>query len=201
MGEQSITLGVLAPVVTVLIAAAGSDGRTARDRLDAAGFDVEHVTSLAAARVRAATVAVVVVGGLADATADDLRRALHGADIDTPLVHLGADETFDVVVEEPYDPDRLSAAVRLAEQAGIYREAVDEFYERCRERAAADGEDPVGDEAITAAKRRAEREFQEIGRLDDRSPFERLLGYATESPPADWTDGEENGGESTDGQT
>lgn len=186
--------------MTVLIAAAGTDGRIARDRLAAAGFDVEHVTSLPAARVRAATVAVVVVGGLADATADDLRRALHEAGVDVPLVHLGADERFDVAVEDPYDPDRLSTAVRLAEQAGAYRQAVDEFYERCRERAAVDGEDPVGDEAVVAAKRRAKREFQEISRLDDRSPFEQLFSYGTESPPADWLDGED-GSESTDGQT
>lgn len=187
--------------MTVLIAAAGTDGRVVRDRLDDAGFDVEHVTSLAAARVRAATVAVVVVGGLADATADDLRQALRESGVDTPLVHLGADETFDTVVEEPYDTDRLSAAVQLAEQTGVYRRAVDEFYERCRERAATEGEDPAVDEAVAAARRRAEREFQETRRLDDRPPFERLFGYVTESPPADWLDGEESGGESTDGQT
>lgn len=201
-GEYSITTGILHPVVTVLIAAAGDDGRAARDLLEAGGFDVEHVTSMAAGRVRAATVDVVVTGALEDATADDLRAALRSAGTETPLVHLGPDDAFETTVERPFDNDRLAQAVRRAERAGEYRRAVDDLYERCRASAEADDDDPADDEAVMAAKRRAERAFRETRRLDDRSPIERLFDPTGDVASTDWPeDEEETDASSTDGQT
>lgn len=180
--------GVLSSVVTVLIAVAGGAGRTARERLADAGFDVEHVTTLSAARVRAATVDVVVAGPLEDATARELRTAVRSNGAETPFVYLGGDEAFETTVEPPFDAAALAAAVRLAEQTGQYRQAVDDLYERCRERAAAGEEDLAGDEAIAEAKRRAQREFREIRRLDEGPPFERLFEL-------DVDDADEEGGE------
>lgn len=178
--------------MTVLIAAAGDVGRTARDRLADAGFDVEHVTTLSAARVRAATVDAVVAGALEDATARDLRTALRSSGAGTPFVHLGPDEAFETTVERPFDAAALSSAVRLVEQTSRYQRAIDDFYEQCRARATAGDENPAGDEAVAAAKRRAEREFREVRRLDDGPPFERLFDsssasdqYATDWPGMD----------------
>lgn len=173
--------------MTVLIAAAGDDGRTARDRLADAGFDVEHVTTLSEARVRAATADVVVAGALEDATARDLRTALRSSGADTPFVHLGPDEAFGTTVERPFEVTALASAVRLVEQTGQYRRAIDDLYEQCRARAAAGDEDPAGDEAVAAAKRRAEREFREVRRLDEGPPFERL--FDSDSPPDQYATG------------
>lgn len=179
--------------MTVLIAAAGEDGRTARARLAAAGFDVEHVTSLAAARSRAPTAAVVVAGGLEDATADDLRDALRDAGTTTPLVHLGADDVFDAAVQRPFDTERLARAVRVAQQAEQYRQAVDELYERCLDRAEAGDVEPTTDEAVEAAKRRVERAFRGFRRRDEKLPVARLFGTAGTRTSTDWSEERANG--------
>lgn len=178
--------------VTVLIAAAGDAGTAAHDALAAAGFAAERVTTLADARVRGATADVVVAGELADATAGDLRVALRAAGAATPVVRLGDDDAFEFTVAPPFDGDALADAVRSARRADAYREAVDDLYERCRARATDDAETlPTDDEAVTAARRRAERAFEEVRRLDDRTPYDRLFpDVAAEDERDDADDGD-----------
>lgn len=164
--------------MTVLIAAAGEDGRTARAYLADAGVDVEQVTSLSDARVRAATVDVVVVGPLEDATAAELRDALASGDgASPPLVRLGADEAFETTVDRPFEADALVHAVTVARRGGRYRRAVDDLYERCRERAVAGAEADDADDAVEAAKRRAESAFDETRQLGVAVPYEQLFGH------------------------
>lgn len=149
--------------MTVLIAAAGDLGVAASDRLRGAGFTVERVETLAEARVRAATVAVAVVGPLADASPADLRDALRETGADTPLVAIDPVST-DGWSETVVETDDLPAAVRIAQHAGDYRDAVDELFERCR-----------NGEEIGAARERADEAFNEVRRAAGRTPFERLL--------------------------
>lgn len=167
------------PAVTVLIAAAGEDGRSARDALSDDGFDVERVSTLAAARVRAATVEVVVVGGLEDGSARELRAAVRSpADGGPPLVHLGEDEAFETCVPLPAREGDLAVAVRLAREAGAYRAEVDALYEQCRARATGDADDPETE--VERAKRRAGRALRDARRVAGRTPYEQLFAGGDE---------------------
>ncbi|WP_255151905.1 hypothetical protein [Halorarius halobius] len=183
--------------MTVLIAAADDAGTAAHDALSTAGFDVERVTTLADARVRGATADVVVAGELADATARDLRGALREAGAATPVVRLGTAPDFEYAVEPPYE-DALVGTVRLARQADAYRTAVDDLYERCRERAAAGESLTPDDEAVAAARRRAESAFEEVRRLGGHTPYERLFPEVEGSENGRGPDVEDADG---DGQT
>lgn len=175
------TFGRRSATVTVLIAAAGADGRRARSLLVDAGFDVERVTTLSAARVRAATVAVLVVGPLEDATACGLRDALRADDGSLPpLVRLGADETFETTVARPFEADQLASAIAAARRGAQYRQAVDDLYEQCRELAASD--DTAADDAVDAAKRRAQQAFDETRELGAGAPYEQLFDPREPTP-------------------
>lgn len=154
----------------VLIAAAGSPGIDATETLDVAGFSVEHVETLADARVRAATVPVAVVGNLRDAGAADLGDSLRDAGVDTPLVGLGRTGEFAVTVDGPND-ERLPAAVRVAPHAAAYREAVDDLYERCRQQVNAGDTDAD----VAAARRTATDHLDRARRLADGTPYEYLF--------------------------
>lgn len=162
--------------MTVLIAAAGDDGRVARDALADAGFDVERVATLEAARVRAATVQVAVVGDLEEGTARELRAAVRSAAGDgPPLVHLGEDDAFETCVPLPVQDADLAVAVRLAREASEYRGEVDALYERCRARATGDADDPAATGEVERAKRRARRALRDARRVAGRTPYEQLF--------------------------
>ncbi|WP_255197985.1 hypothetical protein [Halorarius litoreus] len=187
--------------MTVLIAAAGDDGRTARSLLADAGFDVERVTTLSATRVRAATVDVLVVGDLENATARDLRDALRAADGSLPpLVRLGADDAFETAVTPPFEADQLVRAVTAARQGAQYRQAVDDLYEQCREQAATDDPDAA---AVTAAKRRAQEAFDETRRLGVAAPYEQLFDPRETAPEFEgfWEEPDGDETECPDGST
>lgn len=154
----------------VLVAAADDPGAVAAETLDAAGFSVERVASLADARVRAATVPVVVVGDLRDAGGAELREALRDAGVDAPLVGLDPAGECVVTVDGPAD-ERLPAAVRLAPHAAAYREAVDDLYERCRQRANAGDTDAD----VTGARRAATDDLDRARRLAGRTPYGYLF--------------------------
>lgn len=170
----------------VLVAAAGAPGTAATETLEAAGFSVEHVNTLADARVRTATVPVAVVGSLRDATPADLRVALRTADVDTPLVGIDGDGNYAATVDHP-DDERLPTAVRLAPHAANYRDAVDDLFDQCRRRASgrdiADTGAAVGDTAderaaaaaVTAAHRTATDRLDRVRRLAGRTPYEVLF--------------------------
>lgn len=152
----------------VLVAAAGESGAVAAETLEAAGFSVERVATLADARVRAATVPVAVVGDLRDAAPAELRARLREVDVDTPLVGLDRGDEFVAAVDGPAD-ERLPGAVRLAPHAAAYRDATADLYEQCRRRA--DG----GDGDVTAARRAATDDLDRARRLAGRTPYEYLL--------------------------
>jgi len=180
-GETFSSTGPQTVPVRVLVAAAGSPGIDATETLDAAGFSVEHVATLADTRVRAATVPVAVIGDLRDAGAASLRDRLRDAGVDTPLVGLGRAGEYAVTVDGPND-ERLPAAVRLAPHAVAYREAVDDLYERCRrqvEGGDADGDDErdtdEGDVDVSVARRTATDRLERARQLAGRTPYEYLL--------------------------
>lgn len=170
----------------VLVAAASEPGVAAAETLDAAGFSVEHVTTLAAARVRTATVPVAVVGALRDSDAETLCCRLRDAGVDTPLIGLGRAGGYAVTVDGPND-QRLPAAVQLVPHAAAYREAVDDLYERCQRRAdAGDTDGSATDEggagaidddeaAVAAARRTATERLDRARQLAGQTPYEHLL--------------------------
>ncbi|PSP37950.1 hypothetical protein BRC71_08225 [Halobacteriales archaeon QH_7_65_31] len=135
--------------MNVLVAATAEAGRDARERLRAAGFTVETVKTTAAARLRAATVDVVVAGPPSDGTETALIDTL--TDTDTPVVRLDA-------------ASALPTLVRVADYHRRYRAAMDEFYEQSRS-----GGDPEPAAARADAVRAAARE------LAGPAPFTRLL--------------------------
>lgn len=157
----------------VLVAAAGEPGAAAVATLDAAGFSVEHVATLADARVRTATAPVAVVGDLRDGAAAELCGRLRAAGVDTPLVGLGREGEYVASVDGPAD-ERLPAAVRLAPHAVAYRDAVDDLYERCRRRTD-DGDADADGGNVTAARRTATDSLERARRLAGRTPYEYLL--------------------------
>lgn len=161
--------------MTVLIAAAGDDGRAARDALSDAGFDVERVATLAAASARVAPARVAVVGALEDGSARELRAAARSTPPGGPaLVHLGDDDAFETCVPLPVEDDELLHAVRLAREAVAYRDEVDALYERCRERANGD-DDPETAGEVERAKRRAGQALHDARRVAGRTPYEQLF--------------------------
>ena len=133
----------------VLVAATTEAGRDARERLRAAGFTVETVETQSAARLRAATVDVVVAGPLSDGTETALIETL--TDTDTPVVRLDAGS-------------ELPTLVRVADYDRRYRAAMAEFYEQSRS-----GDDPEPAAARADAVRAAARA------LAGPAPFTRLL--------------------------
>lgn len=163
--------------MTTLIVATGGAGEAAAAALADAGFAVERVATLAAARDHLADADIVVVGDPEDATADDVRGAAPG---DVPLVRLGADDDFETTVPRPVDSEAVVHAVQLADRVRSYRTAVDDLYRLCRERAAAEldaeGADDDLDRELTAARRRAERAFRGAKRLAEDPPYGRLIG-------------------------
>lgn len=165
--------------MTVLIAADSAVGEMAYEALVDAGFEAERVETVAAARVRAATAAAVVVGDLADADPVDLRADLCSEDGSPrlPLVRLGQDDAFESCVDLPVDADELTAMVQLSLRTSEYREAVDDLFERCRE--LADSEDEEVDSTATheleLAKQRAQTRLREARRAAGRTPYERLF--------------------------
>lgn len=161
--------------MTVLIAAAGDDGRVARDVLTDAGFDVERVAALAAASARVGSARVAVVGELEDASAREVRATARSAPSGGPsLVHLGEDDAFETCVPLPVEDEELVVAVRLAREAVAYRSEVDALYEQCRARADG-GDDPGTAGEVERAKRRAGQALRDARRVVGRTPYEQLF--------------------------
>lgn len=162
-----------------IVAAAGTQGDRAVDRLAAAGYLVERIRTLPDARVRAATAPVMVVGELADAQGETLRDAIHDGGTRTPLVHLSGGEGFTVSVSGP--DDDLAAAVALARHVGAYNDAVDAFFERCRQRATGSRTDEaaVADDSeaspLVTARQRADESLARTRRVGEGIPYDHLF--------------------------
>lgn len=160
-GKNVYRVARKSPAVTVLIAAADPQGERAKEALAEAGESVVRVETAAAALEGVDDADVVVLGELSSGSPAAVREAVGRP----TTVGLGVPGT----VEVPADATaaQLRDAVAEVRRAGDYRDAVDDLYERCRE-LAREGDD-LSDEAVDAARERADEAFRAVREADDLS--------------------------------
>ena len=158
----------------------------------AAEYEVRRVGTIDAVRESLSECWAVVVADLPSTSASAVRETVESGVYcppTTPVVRLtppGAssdtdDETttYDGVV--PADrPDELLAVLRAIERTDRYREAVEELYEACRANARGESVDPA---TMAAAFERADRAFEKLQSVGERTPYERV--FVDVEPAAD----------------